>query len=600
MVQYTPWTLVLAVNAAVLFGLGTYGWRIRDRPGRRAFSITLWMMGVYAMGYAGQLAATTLDWKLFWIEVQYVGILVLPIALLVFALDYTGRDRWLHPGVIAAVSVVPAFFLVLIATELGEGYLLVEPHLTTRAGLRVVEYQFGDLFAPQIGYDLLLYLVVLLVFLDLAGSENAIYSRQGRLLLVAILVPILLGPINVLFPSDVPLDLTPMAMLVSGTVISWGLFRSTLLDVVPVNRDLVFQGMQDAVVVVDTDDRVVDTNQLAADVFRTETVVGRNVDELFADAGFDVALAALENGDEVQRSGERPRSYEIGIERIESRVGGSRGRVLFLHDFTHRRDLEQRLTRRSEQLTVLNRLLRHDIRNDVAVAIGWGEMLQDTVEDEEAESMLETVLSANRHIEELTHTARDLTKSLTEDESMSLEPIVVGSVLEDVIDKARATYPDAEIDPPATYPTEQVSANSLLSSVFTNVVNNAVQHNDRDEPTVDVRVAVGDTVRVTIADDGPGIPDAQKDEIFGRGEKGLESSGSGLGLYLVERLLDEFDGSISVRDNEPRGTVFEIELPTLDADRDQSTAVAGVDGESAGESAASAGGDDNVGGLDGA
>jgi len=70
-----------------------------------------------------------------------------------------------------------------------------------------------------------------------------------------------------------------------------------------------------------------------------------------------------------------------------------------------------------------------------------------------------------------------------------------------------------------------------------------------------------ETVTVRVADDGPGIPDRQKASVFERGEKGPTSSGTGLGLYLVGALVDSYDGEIDVRDNDPRGAVFEVRLP---------------------------------------
>jgi len=80
---------------------------------------------------------------------------------------------------------------------------------------------------------------------------------------------------------------------------------------------------------------------------------------------------------------------------------------------------------------------------------------------------------------------------------------------------------------------------------------------------------------VAIADNGPGIPDSQKNEIFGRGEMGLESSGSGIGLYLVDTLVEMYNGSVTVEDraerssassrtqsgdNDPVGSVFTVTL----------------------------------------
>lgn len=74
-----------------------------------------------------------------------------------------------------------------------------------------------------------------------------------------------------------------------------------------------------------------------------------------------------------------------------------------------------------------------------------------------------------------------------------------------------------------------------------------------------------DSVRIRVADNGPGIPEDQRDRIFESDEKGLDSTGTGMGLYLVTNLVDMYDGSVWIEDNEPRGTVFVVELPTTDA-----------------------------------
>jgi len=100
--------------------------------------------------------------------------------------------------------------------------------------------------------------------------------------------------------------------------------------------------------------------------------------------------------------------------------------------------------------------------------------------------------------------------------------------------------------------------------VFRNILSNAVSHNDKAEPEITVTVTNdGDTVAIAFADNGPGVPDSQKDEIFGRGEMGLESSGSGIGLYLVDTLVEMYNGSVTLTDNEPTGSVFAVTLDTV-------------------------------------
>jgi signal transduction histidine kinase len=114
-------------------------------------------------------------------------------------------------------------------------------------------------------------------------------------------------------------------------------------------------------------------------------------------------------------------------------------------------------------------------------------------------------------------------------------------------------------------PRVHVLADDLLEAVFRNLLKNAVQHNDTEAPEIGIDATVDDdTVTIRIADNGPGVSDAHKKQIFGRGEQGLDSSGTGIGLYLVDTLVDRYGGAVAVEDNDPRGAVFVVDLPVAD------------------------------------
>jgi signal transduction histidine kinase len=82
-------------------------------------------------------------------------------------------------------------------------------------------------------------------------------------------------------------------------------------------------------------------------------------------------------------------------------------------------------------------------------------------------------------------------------------------------------------------------------------------------PEIDINCEIrGEVVQIRIADNGPGIPDDRKERIFGKGEKGLDSAGTGIGLYLVRTLVNRYGGRVWVEDNDPKGAVFIVELPT--------------------------------------
>jgi len=232
-------------------------------------------------------------------------------------------------------------------------------------------------------------------------------------------------------------------------------------------------------------------------------------------------------------------------------------------DVTERAEYEQHLKQQRDDLDVLNQVLRHDMRNDLQLVLAYSEMLRDVVPADQ-QSHLDTVIESAHHAVELTTTARDMSDVLL-DKGNDTGQARLRPAIETELDKLRSTYTDAEITVDDGIPDVTVRGNDLLNSVFRNLLKNAIQHNDTAIPAVTVSVTEGEeTVTVQIADNGPGVPDHQKDEIFGKGEKGLESAGTGIGLYLVQTLVSTYGGEIDVDDNDPDGAVFTVTLPRAD------------------------------------
>ncbi|QGN06057.1 sensor histidine kinase [Halorhabdus sp. CBA1104] len=218
-----------------------------------------------------------------------------------------------------------------------------------------------------------------------------------------------------------------------------------------------------------------------------------------------------------------------------------------------------------EQLDVLNRVLRHDIRNDVHVILAWTENLGEMVSPDGQES-IEKILRAGNHVVELTTSAHDIAEMIHGEGSPDLSAVSLERILTDELEKRQETHPGADIsmpDPPS--PETRVRTNEMLSSVFRNLVNNAVQHNDSTEPAVTVTVEeYDDRVSVVVADNGPGIPDEHQDRLFSEGKAGMDSEGTGMGLFLVDRLVESYGGEVRIEDRTtgPKGgTVFVVELP---------------------------------------
>jgi len=197
-----------------------------------------------------------------------------------------------------------------------------------------------------------------------------------------------------------------------------------------------------------------------------------------------------------------------------------------------------RLDRRSEQLTFVNRLLRHDIRNDINVVQGYAELLAAAgVEN------AEPILRKGNHIEELTALATDVVDSFDETQ----EPVPLDTTLSNALAAASTSFPEAEFAVEGEVPSVRVVGSRLLESAFENVLRNGVQHSDAATPRVTVRAAAGpDTVTVRVSDNGAGIPESVREELFSPGRKAGEAAGMGLGLYLVKAVVDAARGEIRV------------------------------------------------------
>ena len=237
-------------------------------------------------------------------------------------------------------------------------------------------------------------------------------------------------------------------------------------------------------------------------------------------------------------------------------------------------EYEQRLREQRDNLELLNQVVRHDIRNDLQLVSSYAELLDERVDDERG--YVETIVESAEQAVELTKTARELADVMLATEQ-GRTAVPLRPALEDELDAIRTAYPEATFSVEGSIPDVDVVADEMLDSVFRNLLKNAVQHTDQAAPTVTVSARTrDDEVVVYVADDGPGVPDDQKEVIFGQGEKGLESGGTGLGLYLVRTLLDAYGGAVWVEDNDPEGAVFVVTLPTAGQDAGADRSVSGT------------------------
>jgi signal transduction histidine kinase len=223
------------------------------------------------------------------------------------------------------------------------------------------------------------------------------------------------------------------------------------------------------------------------------------------------------------------------------------------------------LQERERRLSILNRVLRHNLRNDVGIIIGQAQIIPES-DGPRRERAVEKIIQKGEQLVRHSETARRMEEAI-EDAAQRRRAMDVVPVIENVVTECQETYPDATIRTDLPDERRVVAIDSLTHAVR-NVVENAIEHNDGDEPVVDVEVVDADDDRTTIAvtDDGPGIP-AHERQIFaeGRNETALEHS-SGVGLWFAYWVVEKSGGTIRFDEGMAGGTRVELELDSAPSD----------------------------------
>ena len=221
-----------------------------------------------------------------------------------------------------------------------------------------------------------------------------------------------------------------------------------------------------------------------------------------------------------------------------------------------RKDLETR----KEMIEMYDRILRHDLGNDLQVITGFSDALAERIEsDGEAARYAEKIQRTAESAADLVRRVGEVVGTLEHEAGPRVRDL--SAVLTPVVEETTTKYEalDVSYDPDAS--DYGVYAGDLLGSVFRNVLSNAAVHN---EGPVTVRVYVEeldqDRLVVGFADDGVGVDSEVREEVFELGEKGPDSEGSGLGLGFARALTEAYGGDVDLRESDAGGADVRVEL----------------------------------------
>ncbi len=275
-------------------------------------------------------------------------------------------------------------------------------------------------------------------------------------------------------------------------------------------------------------------------------------------------LLPLNRKDEI---GELARSFVNMIDSIKREISA---REDIMDELQKKQD---ELTEAKSQADLYLDLMGHDINNLNQVALGYLEVAEEMLSDKDLKELIARPLDA---INSSTHLIDNVNKlKKLKAGGLNAEAIDLDKILREV-QSQYSSVPDKDVTieyrPCCT--ACKVMANGLVYDIFSNLVWNSIKHSEK--PSVHITLGLErlkegekDYCKVTIEDDGPGIPDELKEKLFVRFQRGTtKASGKGLGLYLVKTLVEDFHGRVWVEDrvqgDPTHGSRFVVMLPAVD------------------------------------
>lgn len=531
-------TLSAAVGGVVL---ASYLARHRGSPGVRWFVASILAIAAWCLVYGVSLLVFSYPLRL---HLEALGLLCAtwtgPLFLL-FALEYTGRGADARSWQAAVVLGGAAAISSLIVTYSYHPLLWTGATPAPVLGVSVPAYSMGPALYLMAGFVLSCTGVGALLLVETVVSYGPLYRSEAAAVALSTIppsagsLPWLLG----LGPAP-QLNLAPLLFVPHLLLDGYAFVGSNMFETNPTTQRAAERSAVDdigsPVAVLDTADRIVTVNDAAVDVFglAPEEALG---EPLTAFVDLDLTADTERETVTVETDG-RDRQFTAVTSPLTDPAERDVGRTVVFQEVTRAREREQRLD-------VLNRVIRHNLRNEMTVVLGHAEKIARNSENEEIRESAETIRRSGDRLLATGEKAREFER-LRGGRTWA-EHVDVADLVRTVAAELDEEFPDAVVDVGDADSVTVETDPRVLSLVVGSLLENALEHNRTAAPRAVVSLTGTDGgVEIRISDDGPGInPDELAPIRKGR-ETSLEHS-TGIGLWVVRWGVSMLGGEIEFR-----------------------------------------------------
>jgi len=552
--QFSLFVLLYIATGIITLLLALYSWKRRSVPGTFWFSLLMLAAAEWSFTFALELLAADPSLKIFFGKWQYLGIVCIAPLLLLFVAGYTRNDGWTRDRKALLLWVIPVITVILVATN--ELHGLVWPQIvpTVTDGTFVLVYANGPAALIFSGYSYILAMTActLLVFTLVQSSQT--YRRQIWLLFVCIVIFMLADIIDIFGLSPIPgLDLDPLALGLGGLLVYEAAIRYRLLDLAPVVYHNLYSAMHVGVIAVDNEGKIIECNPaarhylslpedaIASGIRKASPAIASLLDT--AEPGTDRPYE-FSRGEQVEKQW-----FEARVSLLKDYCSQPYGKLVIFHDISACKVAQEDLQEAHNKLSILSTVTRHDILNNLTAMDMYQELLRQRISDP-------SVLTYVGRLQETSATIRTHIEFMQYYEETGGKSPAWYDLRTTVLD-ASAAHSFREVSVDLGGEEVEIYTDPLIGKVFYNLIDNAVFHGGPVTRCTITADENDDGLIIVFADDGRGIPAENKDKIFTRGF----GSHTGLGLFLIRRILSITEISIRETGAEGMGARFEIVVP---------------------------------------
>ena len=317
-------------------------WNRREKAGNLALYLSLSMMAttIYAFGYTMELASNTLDQILFWVKIEHLGIEFISPFWLLFALSLSGRQKMLSSQRISALFIVPIIMVVFVFL----GKMHLNPQITAGAPFPTLSYTRGTVALIEISYACICLIISLIILTAMYMKAAPTFRKQALIFALSATFPLLGIFITATNHAVFNLDLAPLSISISGILFVISFHRLQIFDIVPLARDVVFEGMGDGILVFDTSNRLLDFNPRTKNIFSEikDSSVGSFAKNIF-NTFPDLVKMIQKNSSEKLTLQNGAFSYRCSMMPLYYPKGKMVGKVITIQDYTQTTALVKQL-----------------------------------------------------------------------------------------------------------------------------------------------------------------------------------------------------------------------------------------------------------------